>query len=29
MEEALAHPNAAKNVRGDLHAFAEQHNIPL
>lgn len=29
MEEALAHPNAAKNVRGDLHAFAEQHNVPL
>jgi phosphotransferase system, enzyme I, PtsP len=29
MEDALAHPNAAKNVRGDLQAFAEQHNIPL
>jgi phosphotransferase system enzyme I (PtsP) len=29
LDDALAHPNAAKNVRGDLHAFAEQHNIPL
>jgi phosphotransferase system, enzyme I, PtsP len=29
LDEALAHPNAAKNVRRDLQAFADQHNIPL
>jgi phosphotransferase system, enzyme I, PtsP len=29
LDDALAHPNAANNVRSDLHAFAEQHNIPL
>ena len=29
LDDALAQPNAAKNVRSDLLAFAEQHNIPL
>ncbi len=29
LEDALAQPNAVRNVRADLRAFADQHGIPL
>ena len=29
LDEALAKPNAVRNVRKDLHAFADAHGIPL
>ncbi len=29
LDQALAHPNATRNVRQDLQAFAQDNNIPL
>ncbi|MET0943266.1 MAG: phosphoenolpyruvate--protein phosphotransferase, partial [Mesorhizobium sp.] len=29
LDDALAKPNAVRNVRKDLHSFADQHGIPL
>ncbi|QPC85620.1 phosphoenolpyruvate--protein phosphotransferase [Mesorhizobium sp. NBSH29] len=29
LDQSLAHPNAMKNMRADLQAFAAVHNIPL
>ncbi len=29
LDDALANPNAVRNIRKDLHTFADQHGIPL